>query len=317
MDMAQVKTLKLKTTDEVVEHIRSKFPKSPIKEIGYLTLEELLELSKPQPQEAGRAAWRDRLKRIEHYGYSPYVAFVIRKLYDPVVPYVVLPPPARLSVLSHNIIFNVVQIDTVDSKSCEQVIAEIDAATGYAVDYIYSVLCGDISRPPPVPPPPPPRAQEEEEKEEEGGEEEEGGGEGGKEGGEARTVYRQVVPKELIDLWNNDEVFRDIAKTMAEAENVETAFYKLGIALERLAKTWPELKRRMPTEGQRPAAPPAVAPPKCDVVEAIVRTYGLPEEARGRVDALMVTMEPLLQNIHNIPETAFKRIIQALSRLSA
>ncbi|MEM4898465.1 MAG: hypothetical protein QXR18_09760, partial [Pyrobaculum sp.] len=132
--MAQVKTLKLKTTDEVVEHIRSKFPKSPIKEIGYLTLEELLELSKPQPQEAGRAAWRDRLKRIEHYGYSPYVAFVIRKLYDPVVPYVVLPPPARLSVLSHNIIFNVVQIDTVDSKSCEQVIAEIDAATGYAVD---------------------------------------------------------------------------------------------------------------------------------------------------------------------------------------
>ena len=149
--MTQVKTLKLKTTDEVVEHIRSKFPKSPIKEIGYLTLEELLELSKPQPQEAGRAAWRDRLKRIEHYGYSPYVAFVIRKLYDPVVPYVVLPPPARLSVLSHDIIFNVVQIDTVDSKSCEQVIAEIDAATGYAVDYIYSVLCGDISRPPPSP----------------------------------------------------------------------------------------------------------------------------------------------------------------------
>ncbi|MGK0550423.1 MAG: hypothetical protein ABWU84_12515, partial [Pyrobaculum sp.] len=141
--MAQ-KTVKLKTTDEVISWLREKFPKSPVKEIGYLTLEELLILSSPLPQEKGRIVQkgrivlRDRLKRIEHYGYSPYVAFIVHKLYDEVAPYVVLPPPARLAVLNKDMVFNVVTISVADLKSCVEVVREIDEATGYAADYIYS-----------------------------------------------------------------------------------------------------------------------------------------------------------------------------------
>lgn len=304
--MAQ-KTVKLKTTDEVISWLREKFHKSPVKEIGYLTLEELLILSSPLPQEKGRIVLRDRLKRIEHYGYSPYVAFIVHKLYDEVAPYVVLPPPARLAVLNKDMVFNVVTISVADLKSCVEVVREIDEATGYAADYNYSVLCGD--KPGPVPQPsPPPRKEEEEEEEEKAGEEE---AVGRMEKETVKMVTEVEVPKPVLERWSADETFRSVVKAMAQTDNPEVAYFKLGDAVVRLAEEWPQITRQAPAPSPTPPAPQ-----KCDLIEAVMRTYGLPEAARNRVDALLVALEPVLSNIHTIPEVAFKRILQALSKLS-
>lgn len=304
--MAQ-KTVKLKTTDEVISWLREKFPKSPVKEIGYLTLEELLILSSPLPQEKGRIVLRDRLKRIEHYGYSPYVAFIVHKLYDEVAPYVVLPPPARLAVLNKDMVFNVVTISVADLKSCVEVVREIDEAMGYAADYNYPVLCGD--KPGPVPQPsPPPRKEEEEEEEEKAGEEE---------ALHLRHHFHSFffhpahLPRPVLERWSADETFRSVVKAMAQTDNPEVAYFKLGDAVVRLAEEWPQIMRQAPAPSPTPPAPQ-----KCDLIEAVMRTYGLPEAARNRVDALLVALEPVLSNIHTIPEVPFKRILQALSKLS-
>ncbi|MEM4438495.1 MAG: hypothetical protein QW680_07665 [Pyrobaculum sp.] len=316
--MAQ--TLKLMKTEEVLEFLRKQFPSSPIKQIGYLTLEELIELSKPMPQEGGRNILRDRLKVISPWGYSPYVAFVVEKTYDPVVPRVVLPPPRRLEVLPKDMVFNTVVITVMDPKSCEDVVATIDRATGYADDYIYGVLCGNFEQPLPEPLPPPKEKGKEEVEEEAEEVEEEVEAEVEKEAVKKEVKREDLkIPKEFEELWQQDEEFRQMMKIAASANTPDAVFAKLGDAAVRLAQYYIEQKaRRRREEELREARAPEVQcppPPEPHPVDAIMQFYRLPESARRRVDAVITALDGLFSQINKIPESTFQRIVNALAKL--
>ncbi|MCY0891838.1 MAG: hypothetical protein OWQ51_12900 [Pyrobaculum arsenaticum] len=176
------------------------------------------------------------------------------------MPYIVLPPPSRLR-LPPTFIFEVIEIAVDDVDSCIDVVSRIDRATGYAADYDYGVLCGALPEVVPDPlPPPAPRPQEERAEPPARREE--------------RVVnVRAGVPEEVARLWESDPLFRMVATTMANTESLEVAYYKLGISLERLARAWRHI---------------------CDPVEAVMRAYSLPEEARGKVVKLLAAFERLL-----------------------
>lgn len=255
--MAQA--VRLLSADEALAVVRQHF-KSPVRRIGFLTLADLIAVASQQPQERGRFALGDKLKNVEPFGVSPYAAFVIIKTYDKTVPYIVLPPPSRLR-LPPTLIFEVIEIAVGDVDSCIDVVSRIDRATGYAADYDYGVLCGALPEAVPDPlPPPAPRPQEER-------------AEPPARREERAVNVRAGVPEEVARLWESDPLFRMVVAAMANTESLEVAYYKLGIPLERLARAW----RRI-----------------CDPVEAVMRAYSLPEEARGKVVKLLAALEWLL-----------------------
>ena len=254
--MAQA--VRLLSADEALAVVRQHF-KSPVRRIGFLTLADLIAVASQQPQERGRFALGDKLKNVEPFGVSPYAAFVIIKTYDKTVPYIVLPPPSRLR-LPPTLIFEVIEIAVGDVDSCIDVVSRIDRATGYAADYDYGVLCGALPEAVPDPLPPAPRPQEER-------------AEPPARREERAVNVRAGVPEEVARLWESDPLFRMVVAAMANTESLEVAYYKLGIPLERLARAW----RRI-----------------CDPVEAVMRAYSLPEEARGKVVKLLAALEWLL-----------------------